>query len=424
MRFFSAIAIMTTVVFFLFSCKDRDETVERNGEAAHDSTLTNGHSADGMIQGEVVDVSLTTTGGLEMPASLTAGDKTLRVTNNDDVERNFKISGPGISGDESEDLRAGETKTIKLNLNEGTYKVAAPVEGQPEGSAMMNVTVTPFGAPPATHGDTLGRASETPGGIGQPAPSGESAEQAAERSRETAERGANGAARNGTASSARKRASGAAQAAVVNIKLAEDSIELPASSVKAGKKTLKVTNSTQSKHNFKIEGNGVEKELASLNAGETKTVELDLQPGTYQLTRGMEKEFQVTAAEPGSAFESKPKTNGTQHPSTEAQREPGNMGAAPSPTGGASVAVRMTDSDIELPSSIKAGSTAFKVTNAGSAQHGFKIEGIGFNKQIDSNLSAGAAQTLQVDLKPGVYTVTCPVAAHDHGISHTLTVTP
>jgi len=36
-------------------------------------------------------------------------------------------------------------------------------------------------------------------------------------------------------------------------------------------------------HNFEIEGNGIEKRVGKLNPGETKTLLVELKPGTYEV---------------------------------------------------------------------------------------------------------------------------------------------
>ena len=53
--------------------------------------------------------------------------------------------------------------------------------------------------------------------------------------------------------------------------------------VSAGTVTFEVTNDGETTHNLEIEGNGVEEELeADLAAGESGTLTVDLEPGTYE----------------------------------------------------------------------------------------------------------------------------------------------
>jgi cupredoxin-like protein len=90
-----------------------------------------------------------------------------------------------------------------------------------------------------------------------------------------------------------------------------------------------------------------------------------------------------------------------------------------------SVDVSLSEYKIDMPSTIPAGPTMFKVTNVGDKTHTFKIEGNDLEEKLKDNLKKGESGTLEVDLKPGSYKVTCPVMGHDHkGMALDLTVTP
>jgi uncharacterized cupredoxin-like copper-binding protein len=111
--------------------------------------------------------------------------------------------------------------------------------------------------------------------------------------------------------------------------------------------------------------------------------------------------------------------------STVSSQEPGDTKtavAAPDTAQG-SVEVRLTEYKIEMPASLGAGVTTFKVTNAGEETHGFEIEGNGIEKALKPRLKKGESSSLQVDLKPGTYKVYCPVHGHKtRGMSLDLTV--
>lgn len=101
---------------------------------------------------------------------------------------------------------------------------------------------------------------------------------------------------------------------------------------------------------------------------------------------------------------------------------PANAGT-PSAAAGQTVEVKLTEFKVEMPASVSAGPTTFRVTNAGKAEHSFEIEGQGVEKALDSELGAGETKTLQVDLKPGTYEIYCPVANHKgRGMETKLTV--
>jgi uncharacterized cupredoxin-like copper-binding protein len=90
---------------------------------------------------------------------------------------------------------------------------------------------------------------------------------------------------------------------------------------------------------------------------------------------------------------------------------------------GRTVEVKLTEHRIDMPSSLEAGATTFKITNAGKAEHNFAVEGEGIDKELDANLEPGATGTLIVELKPGTYKVYCPVGNHEEkGMKMQLTV--
>ncbi len=80
---------------------------------------------------------------------------------------------------------------------------------------------------------------------------------------------------------------------------------MPAS-IPAGPTTFSITNSGAEVHNFEIEGQGIEQELAAdLQPGGSATLDVTLQPGTYRVycpvedhatAHGMEMQLQVTPA--------------------------------------------------------------------------------------------------------------------------------
>lgn len=89
------------------------------------------------------------------------------------------------------------------------------------------------------------------------------------------------------------------------------------------------------------------------------------------------------------------------------------------------VEVTLVDFDIDMPTTRRAGSTVFAVTNEGTGEHNFEIEGQGIEQEFPQNLMAGETRTMQVDLQPGTYIVYCPVADHrSRGMEMELSVEP
>lgn len=87
----------------------------------------------------------------------------------------------------------------------------------------------------------------------------------------------------------------------VHVTLAEYRIEMP-DTLPPGPVTFHVVNSGRQEHNFEIEGQGIEKKLDSnLQAGETGTLNVDLQRGPYKIycpvgdheQRGMTRQLTV-----------------------------------------------------------------------------------------------------------------------------------
>jgi hypothetical protein len=88
------------------------------------------------------------------------------------------------------------------------------------------------------------------------------------------------------------------------------------------------------------------------------------------------------------------------------------------------VQVGLSEFTIDMPDSIPAGMTTFEVSNNGSFEHNFRIEGEGVDQAFDTNLQAGESRTMEIELQPGSYTVYCPVGNHrEQGMELQLTPT-
>jgi uncharacterized cupredoxin-like copper-binding protein len=102
----------------------------------------------------------------------------------------------------------------------------------------------------------------------------------------------------------------------------------------------------------------------------------------------------------------------------------GETATSPAPAQATTTEVSLTEYQIEMPISLSAGSQAFSVTNNGTMGHNFEVEGQGIEEKFETDLSAGEAQTMRLDLEPGTYEVYCPVGNHrDQGMEISLTVT-
>jgi uncharacterized cupredoxin-like copper-binding protein len=76
------------------------------------------------------------------------------------------------------------------------------------------------------------------------------------------------------------------------------------------------------------------------------------------------------------------------------------------------IEVKLTEFAVELPKTVPVGKMIFSVTNAGTVEHNFEVEGQGIEQKFDINLQPGETKNLHVDLPVGKYTVYCPVNDH------------
>lgn len=101
--------------------------------------------------------------------------------------------------------------------------------------------------------------------------------------------------------------------------------------------------------------------------------------------------------------------------------EKDHTAAAPTPNG-PSREVHLIEYQIHMPQTLPAGQVSFHVENGGKEDHAFEIEGNGVHQKT-TVLKRGDTTALQVNLKPGTYTVYCPVDDHDDkGMKTTVTV--
>jgi len=127
---------------------------------------------------------------------------------------------------------------------------------------------------------------------------------------------------------------------------------------------------------------------------------------------------------PSETMMATPEVTGMETPaSIDADRT--DEGATPAASAmGEMVAVSLMEFDIDMPTELPAGPTTFEVTNDGTVEHSFEIEGQGIEEELEQHLQPGASDTLTVDLTPGTYAVYCPVDNHEaEGMRVELTVT-
>jgi len=157
-----------------------------------------------------------------------------------------------------------------------------------------------------------------------------------------------------------------------------------------------------------------EAEEPEVEEGETMT-ETEEAGETEEMTETEEAGETEEMTETEEAGETEEMTETEDMEETEEMTE---TGAMPS-----DVEVSLVDGSIEMSEQIAAGSVTFNVTNNGTEEHGFEIEGEGVEEEIEGNLQPGESGSLTVDLAAGEYHVYCPVGDHaEMGMELTLTV--
>jgi plastocyanin len=76
------------------------------------------------------------------------------------------------------------------------------------------------------------------------------------------------------------------------------------------------------------------------------------------------------------------------------------------------VEVSLVEFNILMPANLEPGPTTFVVTNDGTMDHNFALEGNGLDESFDANLAPGETRELTVDLGTGDYVAYCPIAGH------------
>ena len=82
--------------------------------------------------------------------------------------------------------------------------------------------------------------------------------------------------------------------------------------------------------------------------------------------------------------------------------------------------VQLLEYEIRMPDTLTAGVQRIRITNAGRERHGFAIEGMDIKA---NDIAAGDSSQVDINLKPGTYTVYCPMKGHrERGMQRLLTV--
>src|SRR2546423_15012188 len=87
------------------------------------------------------------------------------------------------------------------------------------------------------------------------------------------------------------------------------------------------------------------------------------------------------------------------------------------------IQVQLSEYEIRMPDTIPAGAQTLHIADAGDRNHNFQIEGNGVSQKLVNDLTRGDTADMTLTLKPGTYTVYCPIDKHrGKGMQRTITV--
>ena len=126
--------------------------------------------------------------------------------------------------------------------------------------------------------------------------------------------------------------------------------------------------------------------------------------------------------EPATATDSAIDTAATETSTSPAS--PGGTALVPDVDAGTTVLVMLSDGSIAVrEQSIPPGPAILTVENRGTGVHNLYVEGEGISRAAGDNIAAGASATVDVNFKPGTYTLYCPVLNHrEKGEQVTVTI--
>jgi len=121
----------------------------------------------------------------------------------------------------------------------------------------------------------------------------------------------------------------------------------------------------------------------------------------------------------GTAADTTAAETGT-HPAS-----PGGTALVPDVESGTTVLVLLNDNSIAVrEQAIPPGPAVLTVQNGGKEVHNLFIEGAGLDRAAGDTIAQGASATVEVNFKPGTYTLYCPIANHrQNGEQVTVTIT-
>jgi plastocyanin len=115
-----SLAAIAAIALVVAACSPEPSASEAPAGGASSAGAAGGGS--GQVDVSLVDLEI------DMPESVPAGEVTFNVTNDGGTEHGFEIEGSGIE-EEIEELAPGDSDTLTVTLEPGTYTVYCPVDG-------------------------------------------------------------------------------------------------------------------------------------------------------------------------------------------------------------------------------------------------------------------------------------------------------
>jgi hypothetical protein len=125
------------------------------------------------------------------------------------------------------------------------------------------------------------------------------------------------------------------------------------------------------------------------------------------LSAACRNEHADSADSAGTALDTSATESAT-HPAS-----PGGEALVPDVVSGTTVLVMLSDGSIAVrEQTIPQGPAILTVENRGTGVHNLFIEGEGISRAAGDNIAEGASGSVDVNFKPGTYTLYCPVLDH------------
>jgi uncharacterized cupredoxin-like copper-binding protein len=122
-------------LWLMLACSNAFGQGESQGSADTKTAATVPDSAKGAVEVKLTEYKI------EMPASVSTGATTFKVTNTGEETHGFEIEGNGIEIALKPRLKKGESGSLQVDLKPGTYKVYCPVLGHKRRGMSLDLTV-------------------------------------------------------------------------------------------------------------------------------------------------------------------------------------------------------------------------------------------------------------------------------------------